>query len=105
MAGTPLVVGVLAVVALAGSAAVAGAGATARVQQLAHAADAAALAGGDVLLGWVPGEPCAAAERLAAAHEAAVSSCRIDGDTVLVVVGGPVLGIRVERSARAGPPP
>ncbi|WAB84935.1 helicase [Microcella daejeonensis] len=104
MAGAPLVVGALAAVALVGSTAVVGAGAAARAQQLGHAADAAALAAGDVLLGWSAGEPCAAAERLAAAHGASLGDCRVEASTVIVVVSGVVLGIRVERAARAGPP-
>lgn len=104
MAGALLVVGALAAVAVVGAAAVAGAGATARAQQLGHAADAAALAAGDVLIGWSAGEPCAAAERLAAVHGAALRDCRIESSTVIVVVSGPVLGIPIERAARAGPP-
>lgn len=105
MAGAPLVVGVLAAVALVGATAVAGAGAATRAQQLGHAADAAALAAGDVLLGWSAGEPCAAAERLAAAHGAALNDCRIESSTVIVAVSTVVLGIPIERAARAGPPP
>lgn len=104
MAGSPIVVAALVAVAVTGSAAVAAASAVSRAQELGHAADAAALAAGDVLLGWSGGEPCAAAARLAAAHTATLASCRVEGMTVRVTVGARVLGVDVARSARAGAP-
>lgn len=101
-AGTVLVVGLVAVVLAAGLALVGAGVALARGQQLAAAADAAALAAGDVLLGWIPGEPCAAAARVAAAHSARLLDCSSEGLAVTVRVGANILGLAVERSARAG---
>ncbi|GAA1740948.1 hypothetical protein FND56_010630 [Chryseoglobus frigidaquae] len=101
-AGTVLIVGLVAVLLAAGLALVGAGVALARGQQLSAAADAAALAAGDVLLGWVPGEPCAAAARVAAAHSARLLDCSSEGLAVTVRVGASILGIAVERSARAG---
>ena len=100
-AGTVLVVGLVAVVLAAGLALVGAGVALARGQQLAAAADAAALAAGDVLLGWIPGEPCAAAATRAA-HSARLLDCSSEGLAVTVRVGANILGLAVERSARAG---
>lgn len=102
-AGTVLVVGVIAVVLSAGLALVAAGVGLARGQQLSGAADAAALAAADVLLGWVPGEPCAAATRIAAAHNARLIECASEGLAVTVRVGASILGLPIEREARAGP--
>lgn len=101
-AGSALLVGVVSVVALAGLTLVGASVGLARGQQLTAAADAAALAAGDVLLGWVAGEPCAAAARVAAAHSAWVLDCTSEGLTVTVRVGASILGLGVERTARAG---
>ena len=101
-AGTVLVVALVAVVLSAGLALVAAGVALARGQQLSAAADAAALAAGDVLLGWVAGEPCAVATRVAAAHDARLEHCSSEGLAVTVRVRASILGIVVERSARAG---
>lgn len=105
MAGAPLAVALIAAVAIGGTAAVAAGGALSGSQRLAAAADAAALAGGDALLGWVPGAPCAVAARVAAANDAALTACRIEGLEIVVTVSAPVLATTAERSARAGPPP
>lgn len=102
MAGTPLLVGALGAVAIAGLAAVSAGAALVESQRLAGAADAAALAGGDALLGWVAGEPCAVASRIAEANRARLSSCRVEGLELVVTVSGTALGLPVERSARAG---
>ena len=67
-AGTVLIVGLVTVVLIAGLALVTAGVGLARGQQLSGAADAAALAAADVLLGWVAGDPCAAATRVAAAN-------------------------------------
>ncbi len=101
-AGTVLIVGLVAVVLSAGLALVTAAVGLARGQQLSGAADAAALAAADVLLGWVPGEPCAAATRVAAAHSARLIHCSSEGLTVTVRVGASILGLPIEREARAG---
>lgn len=104
MVGAPLVAGLLAVTAASGITVVSASGALVRSQQLAIAVDAAALAGGDVLLGWVAGEPCAVASRVAEANGAALTACRIEGLEVVVTVSATLLGTAVERTARAGPP-
>lgn len=103
-AGSILVVALIAVAAAAGLSLAAVAHGLARSQQLTAAADAAALGAADVLLGWVPGDPCAVAQRVAAAHAARVTECRSEGLTVLVRVDASILGMTVVRSARAGPP-
>ena len=72
------------------------------------AADLGALAAADVLVGRAPGEPCAAAARVAIAQGAAVTDCEVSGTDVLVRASveprGPVaaLGVAVA-AARAGP--
>ncbi|KQV26841.1 MULTISPECIES: Rv3654c family TadE-like protein [unclassified Microcella] len=104
MAGAPLVVGLLAVVALGGGGMTLASTALAESQRLAGVADAAALGGGDALLGWVPGPPCAVAERVAEANGAGLSGCRVEGLEIVVSVSGTTAGIPVQRSARAGPP-
>jgi secretion/DNA translocation related TadE-like protein len=103
-AGTALVVGLVAVVVIAGSALVGAGGALVRGQQVTAAADAAALAAADVLLGWAPGDPCAVAERVASAHDVRLSGCAAHGLSVLVRVEASILGVTVSRSARAGAP-
>lgn len=102
--GTPLAVAVLAACVITGSAAVALAGGLATRQSVIAAADAAALAAADTALGVVPGEPCRAAERLAAAHGAGLAACRVEGLVVTVVTTRTVLGVAVTATARAGPP-
>lgn len=101
-AGAVLVVGLVAVVLVAGLTLVTAGVGLARGQQLAGAAEAAALAAGDALLGGIAGEPCAAAARVAAAHNARLIDCSSEGLAVTVRVGASILGIGVERSARAG---
>lgn len=103
-AGSILVVALIAVAASAGLSLATVAHGLARSQQVTAAADAAALGAADVLLGWVPGDPCAVAQRVAAAHAARVTECRSEGLTVLVRVDASILGMTVVRSARAGPP-
>ena len=103
-AGSVLIVALVAVVSIAGLTVLGAAHALVRGQQLSAAADAAALGAADVLLGWSPGDPCAAAQRVAEAHSARLSECRSEGLTMLVRVEAGILGMTVERSARAGPP-
>lgn len=73
-------------------------------QRLAGAADAAALAGGDALLGWHAEVPCAVASRVVAANRARLAGCRVDGAEIVVTVSGTAAGLPVERASRAGPP-
>lgn len=102
-AGSVLVVALVAVVAIAGLTVLGAAHALVRGQQLTAAADAAALAAGDALLGWVAGEPCSLAQRVADAHSVMLAECSNEGLTVLVRVEASILGLMVGRSARAGP--
>ena len=74
-------------------------------QSVAAAADAAALAGADVVVGIVAGYPCDAARAVAAANGSALGSCEVDGLVVTVSVSRSILGILVTSRATAGPPP
>ncbi|GAA5113294.1 hypothetical protein GCM10023339_17440 [Alloalcanivorax gelatiniphagus] len=69
------------------------------------AADLAALGGASA-----PADACGAAGQVAAAHEAVLDDCRVDGAVVTVVVSVPGPDppwssepVRVEAEARAGP--
>jgi secretion/DNA translocation related TadE-like protein len=68
------------------------------------AADAAALAGADVLSGIAPGDPCDDARRVAAAHSGRLTLCTVDGLVVTVTVARDLLGLTLASSATAGPP-
>lgn len=73
-------------------------------------ADLAALAGATALTSvHAPGDPCAMAQRVAGANRATVTSCRVEGEDVIVdaAVEVSVLGARctATASARAGPVP
>ena len=103
-AGTPLIVGVLAAVVIAGLALVGAASAVSGAQRVGAAADAAALAAADVMLGWIAGDPCEIAARVARAHDTALVGCRTEGFSMIVTVRATVLSVAVERTARAGPP-
>ncbi|WP_246226802.1 Rv3654c family TadE-like protein [Rathayibacter agropyri] len=70
-------------------------------QRAVAAADASALAAADVGSGLVPGEPCAEAERVAAAGGASVLTCTFEGSVASVQVAVGPLRAR----SRAGPPP
>jgi secretion/DNA translocation related TadE-like protein len=72
---------------------------------LAGAADAAALAAADAAAGAVAGPACAAAARVVAANRGRLTLCRVQQQTVTVVVSGALLGLPITASARAGPPP
>jgi secretion/DNA translocation related TadE-like protein len=104
IAGTALVVGVLGVVGLTGASSVLAGAALAESHRIALAADLASLAGADVALGWAPGEPCAVADRVAAANRAPLAQCTIDGLDLVVTATGSALGVPIQRSSRAGPP-
>ncbi len=103
-AGSALVVGLVAVVAITGFTLLGAGQALVRSQQVVAAADAAALAAADVMLGWAPGDPCAVAERIATAHDVRLTTCAAEGLSVIVRVETSILGLTVSRSARAGPP-
>jgi len=103
-AGTAYVLGLLAVVTLTGLTLIAATSSLTVAQRATAAADAAALAAADVMLGWVPGEPCVLADRVAGAHRTTLTHCRAEGLSMVVTVRATVLGVVVERSARAGPP-
>ncbi len=77
--------------------------------QATAAADAAALAAADVAVGIVPGHPCQAAAVVATANRASATGCRVEDLVVTVrvavpVLDLPVLGLRVQAIATAGPP-
>lgn len=106
MAGSALAAGLLGVAATLsiGLAAVGGAAVTA--QRAAGAADAAALAAADAASGAVATaeEPCALAERVAAASGATLTSCTIEGFVATVQVQSAYAGLAAVSRARAGPP-
>lgn len=104
MAGTTLMVGVVACGAVlavglvtAGAAAVFG-------QRLAGAADAAALAAADAASGAAVGIPCERAGQLARAGGVALSACDLDGLIATVTVSAAFGVVVGTASARAGPP-
>jgi len=72
---------------------------------LAGAADAAALAAADTASGAIAGYPCDSAARLAAANDAVIKECTVDGRIVTITASRHILGILVTSSATAGPPP
>jgi secretion/DNA translocation related TadE-like protein len=72
-------------------------------QSVAGAADAGALAAADIAVGRVPGVPCEAASRVAAANGASIVSCDVDGLIVTVTARRTLLGIAVTATATAGP--
>lgn len=81
------------------------AGALEARQRAAGGADAAALAAADAANGWIEGDPCGLAARVAVAVEAELVSCRVDeriGEARVVVRARSGLGV-AEARARAGP--
>ncbi|NAZ82554.1 histidine kinase, partial [Kineococcus sp. R8] len=109
--GSVLVLGVCAV-AFSLLLAVLGLGAAVTARHRAEsAADLAALAGADVVLGRAPGQPCVRAGAVLAAAGAAVVSCAVAADgsvavTATVAVAGRFAGLGAARaSARAGRQP
>ncbi len=73
-------------------------------QSAAGAADAAALAAADTVVGIVPGYPCESAARVAVANGFSLSECSLDGLVATVQVSALVLGVAVTAAASAGPP-
>ncbi len=74
-------------------------------QRVVAAADAAALAAADTLLGAVAGDPCALAAEVAAAHRVSLESCRLEGAEAVVAVSTRLAGVPVRAHSRAGPTP
>jgi secretion/DNA translocation related TadE-like protein len=72
-------------------------------QRVVAAADASALAAADTLLGVVPGDPCALAAQVAAAHRVALTECELEGAEARVRVGASVFGLPISVESRAGP--
>ncbi len=72
---------------------------------VASAADAAALAAADTVVGVHPGFPCEVASTVASANGATVTSCEVDGLVVTVGVERSILGLVLSARATAGPPP
>lgn len=102
--GTVLAIAAIAVILAVTAAAVLVCGAWWARQRAAHAADAAALAGADVMVGRAPGEPCAQAERVVRANGAALGDCTVAGVVVQVTAVVPYAGSQARALARAGPP-
>ena len=73
-------------------------------QQALGAADAAALAAADTLLGVVPGIPCEVAATVADADGARIADCELDGYLATVTVSARVGIFEVTARSRAGPP-
>ncbi|MCI2959660.1 hypothetical protein MN032_18655 [Agromyces atrinae] len=103
-AASVVIVGLLAAVLLVVSAAVSVLSLLPATVTAANAADAAALAGADVLAGVVSGEACEIAERAASLGGATLESCTIDGPVVEATTSLVVLGLPVIARSRAGPP-
>ena len=104
-AGSVLVLAVVAVTVLLCGLLVPLYTAIAAKRVVAAGADAAALAAADALSGAVPGFPCEVADRAASAVGTVLERCGTEADTAVVTVSLPILGMPVEASARAGPPP
>jgi secretion/DNA translocation related TadE-like protein len=102
--GSALAVGIIGAVAVLTAVAVPASGALAARQAVAGAADAAALAAADTAMGVVSGDPCARAAEVAAANDAELTACEVDGYVVTVAVSRRFGGFAVGASATAGPP-
>ena len=70
---------------------------------VAGAADAAALAAADARVGAATGYPCVRASQVAAANDAMVTACTVDGLVVTVTVQRQIAGFTIEQTATAGP--
>ena len=71
-------------------------------QRVSVAADSSALAGADVAVGLLPGNPCPAASLVADEHDATLIRCEVDGSTVTVRTMASVLGFEIFAQATAG---
>lgn len=73
-------------------------------RRAAVAADAAALAGADTVIGIVPGDACSNAARTAEANGASLTSCAVD-DLIVTVQVARASGLHTATAAAtAGPP-
>lgn len=103
-AGGVLAVAIVAIT-IAVTVAVLSVGAALVVRQRAvAAADAAALAAADALLGVVPGDPCALAAEVASAHRVRLGTCLLRGAEAYIEVRGEVAGVPFVVRSRAGAP-
>lgn len=102
--GSVLAVGVMAALAAATGSLLLVCPAVAAGQRAAGAADAAALAAADALSGWVTGEPCELAGRVARENTVELVGCVVRDDSVQVAVSVSVGMVTLQRVARAGPP-
>lgn len=103
-AGSILVVGILAAVIALTLLAAPIVGLHVDRRRTAAAADAAALAAADTVIGIVPGEPCGTAARTAEANGAALTACVVDDLVVTVAVARSAGPFVVTATATAGPP-
>jgi secretion/DNA translocation related TadE-like protein len=72
-------------------------------QRTIGAADAAALAAADVLLGAAPGDPCTVASSIAQRNGAVLESCEVDGFIATVTTGSQLAGVPIRARSSAGP--
>ena len=105
MPGAPLAVGIVACTAALAVGLAQVAGAAVFSQQLAGAADAAALAAADAASGAVTGGPCERAAEVAAASGTELATCDLDGLIATVSVSASFGPLAATAAARAGPPP
>jgi secretion/DNA translocation related TadE-like protein len=104
-AGSVLALAIVAATVTIALAAVAlGAGLAVRQRTIA-AADAAALAAADVLLGAAPGDPCTVAASVAELNGTRLESCELDGWVATVTTSSWVAGTPIVARSTAGPDP
>src|SRR5690606_6919031 len=101
MAGSVLALGLLGATLALGIGFAGVGGAAVEAQRVVAAADAAALAAADTAAGAVTGEPCARAERVAAASAVRLTHCSLDGLIATITVAHTFAGLPVRASARA----
>ncbi|MFC0681973.1 Rv3654c family TadE-like protein [Lysobacter korlensis] len=68
------------------------------------AADAAALAAADSVVGLAPGAPCELATTVAEGNGASVLRCSVDGLIATITAGVTLLGLPITATSSAGPP-
>lgn len=106
-AATILVIALSGVLLVTGAAATAVGGLVVAQRRAQAAADLAALAGADALVAG-PADPCAAAAAVAAANDAWITDCGVEGREVVVEVGVEALRwsgppVLLNATGRAGP--
>lgn len=104
MSGTALASGVASAAVLAAGTMLAACAGLVASASLSGAADAAALAAADAASGFTAGEPCEVARKLAAANDATLTACLIDGAVITVQVVRRLGPLTVTGAATAGPP-